>query len=158
MTKKDSWIIIIILIIFTIVIFYLYDSSLCGVDRVENCDFSCNIDEDCNNQVGCSCVNKDEEYHSCKGIILKKCVLASCAIGECKCVDNRCEYVTDEYLNDPQLECERLRKTWREFSNTCVDSCNLERNPEVISCGQAFTNGCDCGPNQCWNGETCEDN
>lgn len=47
-----------------------------------------------------------------------------------------------------------------EFPNTCVDSCNLARNPGVISCGLALTYGCDCGSNECWNFESgkCEGN
>lgn len=52
--------------------------------------------------------------------------------------------------------CEDAGGIWREFPNTCVDSCPLARNPEVILCGQAFTFGCDCGEDMCWNGESCE--
>lgn len=47
--------------------------------------------------------------------------------------------------------------TWREFSNGCVDSCDLARNVETIFCAQVFTFGCDCGSDECWNGESCED-
>lgn len=46
----------------------------------------------------------------------------------------------------------------REFSNSCVDSCELERNAAAISCAAVLTQGCDCGPDRCWNGNTCENN
>tara|TARA_Y100000310_G_C20658422_1_gene803282 strand:+ start:1795 stop:2073 length:279 start_codon:yes stop_codon:yes gene_type:complete len=61
-------------------------------------------------------------------------------------------------LEDSQQECKRVGGVWREFNNGCVDSCSLERRPKEIACTQAFTNGCDCGEDKCWNGETCEKN
>lgn len=45
---------------------------------------------------------------------------------------------------------------WKLFSNTCVDSCSAVGSNGM--CGQAMTEGCDCGPNQCWDGERCVDN
>jgi hypothetical protein len=61
--------------------------------------------------------------------------------------------------NDVQV-CINGGGTWREdFSNTCVDTCEYARNPDML-CGQAITAGCDCGSNKCWNVEKliCESN
>ena len=57
-----------------------------------------------------------------------------------------------------QQLCEISGGIWKEFLNGCVDSCDLERNPERITCIQALTFGCDCGNNMCWNGNSCENN
>ena len=43
---------------------------------------------------------------------------------------------------------------WREFPNTCVDSCEAARDEHAV-CGQALTYGCDCGDGMCWDGQTC---
>lgn len=70
-----------------------------------------------------------------------------------------CEFncVSDD--NNLQIQaCESSEGEWRTFNNGCVDSCALERNPELILCTQALTDGCDCGIDKCWNGESCEDN
>lgn len=45
---------------------------------------------------------------------------------------------------------------WQEFSNGCADSCEFVRNPQTTFCTQAFTYGCNCDPNSCWNGRSCE--
>ena len=61
-----------------------------------------------------------------------------------------------EYIEpNPKTQCVEAGGTWKQFPNTCVDSCNLARNPGVV-CGQALTEGCECGQNMCWNGYTCE--
>jgi hypothetical protein len=52
--------------------------------------------------------------------------------------------------------CISVGRSWHYFPNTCVDSCTKARSKEPVVCGQAFTWGCDCGPNKCWNGKTCE--
>lgn len=57
-----------------------------------------------------------------------------------------------------QTRCVVEGGEWREFPNGCADSCALERNPEVVVCAQAFTYGCDCEEDMCWNGESCEAN
>lgn len=59
-----------------------------------------------------------------------------------------------------QEKCENAGGTWKQFSNTCVDLCSYIRSTEPVICGQAFTDGCDCGPDKCWNfeTETCEVN
>ncbi|MFW6173563.1 MAG: hypothetical protein ACOC5T_07455 [Elusimicrobiota bacterium] len=61
---------------------------------------------------------------------------------------------SSEILDDPQEECARVGGEWKTFPNTCVDSCEYRRG-EVQFCGQALTEGCECGTNKCWNGETC---
>jgi hypothetical protein len=42
-----------------------------------------------------------------------------------------------------------MASEWRQFPNTCVDSCAYAADPGLL-CGQAITWGCDCGPNGCW--------
>jgi hypothetical protein len=54
--------------------------------------------------------------------------------------------------------CENSGGTWTTFNNGCADTCEYVRSPETISCIQALTESCDCGPDKCWNGESCEDN
>ena len=41
---------------------------------------------------------------------------------------------------------------WRYMNNTCVDECFLsdDLNGGIQICGQAFTWGCDCGPEYCY--------
>lgn len=58
-------------------------------------------------------------------------------------------------LSDEEI-CIGVGGSWSYFPNTCVDSCDKARSKEPVLCGQAFTWGCDCGPDKCWNGETCE--
>ena len=55
-------------------------------------------------------------------------------------------------------ECLNSGGEMREFQNSCVDSCDLERNAAAISCAFEVTEGCDCGPDNCWNGNSCESN
>ncbi len=59
---------------------------------------------------------------------------------------------------DSKSACGKSGGLWKFFPNTCVDSCSYARSKERIMCGQAFTDGCDCGPNKCWNGKSCEIN
>ena len=56
-----------------------------------------------------------------------------------------------------QETCTTAGGTWKEFSNGCRDSCRYARNSDIL-CTQAFTMGCDCGENECWDGEECENN
>ena len=55
---------------------------------------------------------------------------------------------------NPQQACEDAWGDWKQFQNTCVNSCAYRRG-EVEVCGQALTMGCECGSNMCWNGNTC---
>jgi len=52
--------------------------------------------------------------------------------------------------------CKSAGGEWKEFSNTCVDSCEYRRAEESMMCGMAMTYGCECGEDKCWNGESCE--
>ncbi len=55
--------------------------------------------------------------------------------------------------NTQEQTCVASGGTWREFSNGCVDSCATQGD-ELSVCTQAFTYGCDCGADQCWDDET----
>lgn len=53
----------------------------------------------------------------------------------------------------PQTVCKDSGGLWRQFNNGCVDSCsNVDGS---MLCTQAFTFGCDCGSDKCWNGDSC---
>jgi hypothetical protein len=43
---------------------------------------------------------------------------------------------------------------WREFGNSCGDSCEAKVN-EFKICDNSLYLGCDCGKNRCWNGAAC---
>ncbi|MCC5815650.1 MAG: hypothetical protein JJT78_12910 [Leptospira sp.] len=59
--------------------------------------------------------------------------------------------------SESRNQCNTAGGTWRSFPNTCVDHCSILRNPN-LNCGQAFTNGCDCGAERCWEEGTCKPN
>jgi len=63
-------------------------------------------------------------------------------------------------LADEETDCQDSGGTWIQFTNGCVDSCELARqdSDNPIICTQATTMGCDCGEDECWNGEECERN
>ena len=78
-------------------------------------------------------------------------------ITENKTIDEK-EKINDskpQELSDEQI-CISMGGSWFYFSNTCVDSCAKARSKEPVLCGQAFTWGCECGPDKCWNGTDCE--
>ena len=52
-------------------------------------------------------------------------------------------------------KCVKSGGEWTTLLTTCVDWCSFIRG-ETPVCGQAFTWGCDCGPDECWDGESCE--
>jgi hypothetical protein len=54
-----------------------------------------------------------------------------------------------------QAQCEEVGGTWRQFPNACRDSCEYARNKTDMACAQVMTDGCDCGPTECWNGLDC---
>ena len=56
-----------------------------------------------------------------------------------------------------KLNCTNSGGKWTGFSNSCVDSCDYVRGYVQI-CGQILTQGCDCGSDMCWNGNSCEKN
>lgn len=59
---------------------------------------------------------------------------------------------TQGLVDTQEQACATSGGTWREFSNGCVDSCSAQADNAV--CTQAFTFGCDCGVEQCWDDET----
>lgn len=61
-----------------------------------------------------------------------------------------------EVTND--VLCTESGGKWIEYSSGCADTCDFVRNPEATSCIQAFVFSCDCGSDECWNGESCEPN
>lgn len=72
-------------------------------------------------------------------------------------VDDALAALEGQVRESKQQQCREEGGEWRQFPNGCVDSCNYARNPDVI-CTQALTMGCDCGPEQCWNGAACVPN
>ena len=138
------------------------EETACNFTHTSGCSLECISDNDCmvaGNS--CSCLNKDVGFSTClefsnDGISCRSGV-ACLTIAECKCVNNKCGLVSQEVLEDPAEECVRLGLEWRVFNNGCVDSCFAERTPSV-SCTLALEYGCDCGPDKCWNGVTCENN
>ena len=68
------------------------------------------------------------------------------------------KFSKEEILEAPEQECLKVDGRWLNFNNGCADSCSYRRNPQEIICTQAFTYGCECGEDRCWNGKTCEDN
>lgn len=60
-------------------------------------------------------------------------------------------------LSYPETTCSSAGGEWREFTNGCVDSCELAANP-LLACTMAMTMGCDCGADKCWNGTACVSN
>lgn len=53
--------------------------------------------------------------------------------------------------------CEASSGEWRLLPDSCGDSCEKQRNPR-LGCAESEGFGCDCGPDQCWDGVTCEPN
>ena len=63
--------------------------------------------------------------------------------------------MTDKVLDEPQLECDRVGGDWKQFPDTCADTCSYQRG-ETDYCAMVLTDNCYCGPQRCWNGQTCE--
>lgn len=64
--------------------------------------------------------------------------------------------VTDP--NPPgQSACSASGGTWETFPNSCVDSCEKAADPGLM-CLTVLTDGCNCGPDRCWDGDTCVNN
>ena len=79
--------------------------------------------------------------------IVKKApkLVAYCPTGEAQCPEK-----------DEATACDAAGAMWQMFRNGCVDHCSSQRGEKEI-CTQALTQGCECGENKCWNGESCED-
>jgi len=56
-----------------------------------------------------------------------------------------------EELTPEQKACAEGGGQWKAFPNTCVDDCGYAH---VDVCGDAVTEGCDCGFFMCWNETT----
>lgn len=75
------------------------------------------------------------------------------------CVQAPCEFPTPPGggcgtptpYDESQPKCIGSGGTWREFPHACADRCGTE----AAFCAQVMTNSCDCGTNQCWNGDSC---
>jgi len=83
-----------------------------------------------------------------------------CIPGSCpswRCISGRCVYFQD--AKDRTALCESAGGTYKTFPTNCVDSCEFTRKGnKIMRCGEAMTDGCDCGPDKCWNGVSCEPN
>jgi len=142
----------------------------------------CNVDSDC---VPASCCHSESVVNkkyapncdvidctaSCEGPL-------DCGVGKPVCIDNKCQiesfckndgmcnYICEEGVDqdctdntlpkDVKEMCANSAGEWKTLTNTCADFCYFERYGEL--CGEALTDGCDCGPDMCWNGEACENN
>ncbi len=55
---------------------------------------------------------------------------------------------------DTRPNCEQTGGIWRKYGNICDNDCqsSFEKYP---NCQDALFYSCDCGPNNCWNGEKC---
>ncbi|MBI5066511.1 hypothetical protein HZA97_09865 [Candidatus Woesearchaeota archaeon] len=88
-------------------------------------------------------------------------------INDCVCGDNVCDNSEDAItcpldckvaspspiIFQPQQACANSGGVWKQFRNTCADSCNL-----IYACAQVIVDDCDCGPNNCWDGSNCVSN
>ena len=120
------------------------------------------------NDKDCARFNTLEEKDSCCAELHRNDAHILC-IGDWVFTDDKiCVYqcggrISEEHLEltyeeYAKIECDSVGGTWTVFNDGCVDSCEKARNPSGIFCTQAFTFGCDCGIDKCWNRETCEEN
>lgn len=76
-----------------------------------------------------------------------------------RCLDGRCVYFKD--AKDASALCQSAGGIYKTFPTTCADSCEFVRKVKKglnVFCGEAMTDSCDCGPDKCWNGISCEPN
>jgi len=140
---------IVVLLLFTGAMYYYKNQSDVGIRTGLVGDAVCgNLPVDEERDACCAEAHKSEATIECLGdwIFIEE--------------ESICKYVCGgrNSWDDPSTKCFRADGEWKEFSNGCVDSCDLARNPETILCTAALTDGCDCGPDRCWNGQSCEDN
>ena len=66
----------------------------------------------------------------------------------------------EKYPGQSQELCEAGGAEWIDFPTGCHDECVYERwsAKDHYACTEAFSKGCDCGPDKCWNGNSCEPN
>lgn len=89
----------------------------------------------------------------CPAVLTEGC---SCGEGSCwdglQCVDGLSAVDDAGIIDTDQEKCEIAEADWIEMSSSCGDRCYMG---EDIACAQAFTDGCDCGENECWDGSEC---
>jgi hypothetical protein len=159
--KTIYWVLIVVGVILVLALnfVFFYDgfgdkADICYPWSIEDCDKSCVTDDDCKLEPCAYCMNINQNFSYCDD---HRCTAPVClGYVKCECVDGECTPIH----NHPEIICQAVGGEWRTFSNGCVDSCALARQDpnDPIVCTMAFTEGCDCGPDKCWNGETCEAN
>lgn len=77
-------------------------------------------------------------------------LIAGCASRTTPIIENT---NTTTVVTEQEQLCEAAGGIWREFSDGCMDTCESQTG-EAVLCTQAFTYGCDCGSNQCWDNES----
>lgn len=63
--------------------------------------------------------------------------------------DNRSVASEPTRVGEEMTACLNAGGQWLEFSNGCADSCAYAADPTSM-CTMVITNGCDCGPDKCW--------
>ncbi|MBM3282810.1 hypothetical protein FJY90_01020 [Candidatus Gottesmanbacteria bacterium] len=56
------------------------------------------------------------------------------------------------------VECYKSGGGWQRFTDGCADFCWFIRRIDPGVCSQSVTLSCDCGPEKCWNGNSCKPN
>jgi len=139
---------IIVLLLFAVAMYYYKNQKDVGIRTGLVGDAVCgNIPSSAGQDACCAEAHKGDSHIEC--------------VGSWKFIEDEsiCRFVCEGgILDNPQEECERVGGVWKEFNNGCVDSCVKERSSEPVFCTQVLTDGCDCGPDRCWNGESCEGN
>jgi hypothetical protein len=84
---------------------------------------------------------------------------SDCGNGTCEKWENKCSCPEDcpseSPVIDPDVQqCRQAGGEWTQFPNGCVDSCAYAANPQMM-CATVLTTSCECGPDHCWNGNTC---
>src|SRR3989344_4343150 len=64
-------------------------------------------------------------------------------------------YTTYLYWPD-NYKCWKGGGSWDSFPTGCHDECYYLNHDRV--CTEAFSAGCECGPDKCWNGNKCISN
>jgi hypothetical protein len=106
-------------------------------------------------ELGSSCVDSCTSQRS--GEDCMDAMTDGCDCGDDSCWNGQsCEPNSVEELETPQYICEQADGSWTELGSSCVDSCTSQR--DGWSCMDAMTDGCDCGDDSCWNGQSCEPN
>ena len=71
------------------------------------------------------------------------------------CAKNTSDVVDRNYPHQTKELCEAGGATWKMFNTGCHDECYNIRSTDPVKCTLAFSEGCDCGPDKCWDGQTC---